>query len=146
MTRRPLVLILILLTATAGCAGSGSRSDPFARAGRGPGGERLSLEVINRSYSEATIYALGTVGRDRLGLVPSTTTRDYSIDWSGGAQELRAEIDLVGGNRFVTAPITAYPGDRITLVVERQLRNSYLRRGGAPNPPSPASPRIPGPG
>lgn len=132
MARWSLVLVLTLLTTAAACSGGRTRGDPFTRAAQGGGAESLAIEVINRSYSEVTIYALGTVGRNRLGLVPSTTTRRYSIDWRGGAQELRAEIDVVGGAQYTTPPITAYAGDRITLVVERQLRNSYLRRGGGP--------------
>lgn len=109
------------------CSTLTPRGDPFDRASQGEAGRQLHIEVVNRSYSDATVYAISRTRRVRLGMAPSIANRTYSIDWSGGADELRAEIDVLAGGEFTTRAITASPGESVTLVIEDPLRNSYLR-------------------
>lgn len=129
MSRLLVVLALTSLVSGSVLACSAMRpgGDPFARATGGEDAERLSIQVVNRSYYDATVHARSLTRRVRLGITPSTTTRTFPIDWEEGPQELRAEIDRLAGGRFVTAPIMAHSGERVTLIIEPRLEDSYLR-------------------
>lgn len=127
MRRTLLILTAFALVAT-GCSSGRSSRDPFAGgAGGGAADARLMVQVVNRNFNDATVWAVSGARRDRLGITPSNSNASYTVNWSG-VRELRAEIDLVGGGRFTTPPITASSGDRVTLIIESRLTSSYLRR------------------
>lgn len=91
------------------------------------GNERIRIEVINRNFSDATLWAISTGGRQRLGIVTGKTDATFTLDWDF-SQPLQIEIDLLAGERCVTAPLQVDPGDVLELQIDVELRRSAFCR------------------
>lgn len=132
VSRRLLVCAAVLGTAVAlACGTTGRRGDPFAGSGSGPAGGSdepgLVVNVQNRNFADATVHILSGGRRTRVGTTPSNSNRSFSIEWPGGPRQVQAEIDLFGGGNYTTAAVPSAPGDRITVVIQPQLTQSYIR-------------------
>jgi hypothetical protein len=69
---------------------------------------------------DATLHARWLGGRQRLGVVTGITTANYQLEWDQ-PQELQLEIDMLAGDKCLTPPIMANPGDVISVEIEIQL-------------------------
>lgn len=122
----PSLALAGVLLAAACASGARPTRDPFAgpsSEARAPG---LQVRVINRNFYDARIHAVVGARRIRLGVVSGNSEEVYPLNWQV-TDQLSMEIDLVGGARFITPPITASPDERVTLTVESRLENSRLR-------------------
>ena len=108
------MLCVVLIGAGFGCA---STRSPFVAQGDA----RINIEVINRGFQDATLYAIHAGLRNRLGTVTGTRTANYMLPWSY-AEQLQIEIRLLAGPRCTTREIWADPGDIIFLEIQSGLR------------------------
>ena len=115
------VLMLMVVT---GCA-AGTRPDPMA--GRGGGASTIQLRVTTLGFNDATLTALTTGSRSRLGVVSGKANQTFNIPWSG-LQELRVQISVLAGGDYTTPSVTVNPGERVELLIQENLRSSQLRR------------------
>lgn len=118
---RVAVLLAVLV---AGC--TTTRSDPMA--GRvGSGGGSIQLRVTNLGFNDATLTAITTGTRTRLGVVPGKANQNFTIPWET-LQELRVQISVLAGGNHTTSTVTVNPGERVELLIQENLRSSQLRR------------------
>lgn len=103
-----LVAVLLL----AGCAVP--RGTPSMQ------GERTTIRVENRSWSEMVIYAVRSSQRVRLGSVPGVSTRTFTIPDSmvGAGTPLRFQADPIGSDRApVSHEVHVREGDQVQMYV-----------------------------
>lgn len=119
------VILLLALGGAGGC--TTTRSDPMAgRMGPGGGGS-IQLRVTNLGFNDATLTAITTGNRTRLGVVPGKANQNFTIPWEA-LQELRVQISVLAGGDFTTPTVTVNPGERVELLIQENLRSSQLRR------------------
>jgi hypothetical protein len=125
MRIRRLVSVLGLVLLVTGCGALSGRStwDPFASTQD----RQISIRVENPTTADVTVSALSPGRRVQLGTVASRSTQQYRITWSS-TQDIRFQIDPVGGRRHTTAPTGVSPGDRVELWVQQPLERSFVRR------------------
>jgi hypothetical protein len=116
LLRTTLLLGLLLLPA-AGCASSG---DPFADPNRPA--DAVEIEVVNRNFNQATIWALGSRGRRRLGIVPGKGTETFFLDWPVSGL-LQLETQILSQGTCLTEQLETDPGDLLYLEVPLEPRN-----------------------
>ena len=107
--------LLLLLLVMGGCGSRGRTipgSDPFQPAGSVAA--EIRIRVRNSNFYDATLTAVGDMGRRRLGTVGGNQTATFTTPWSftGG---LRVQIDLLAGPTCTTEMITVSPGDQVTI-------------------------------
>lgn len=125
---RPLRSASPLLALTLGigaCFGGWGVDNPFLEEDAGP--RTLGLRVENRSFNDATLHALSVGTRIRVGRVGGKQTQSFTIPWDS-RNELRVEIDLLAGGEHTTNAVTAGPGEEVHLVIQANLRRSFIRR------------------
>ena len=110
------IAALGIVVAGFGCAGGRDRSPFIAQEDA-----RINIEVINHGFQDATLHAIWSGRRVRLGTVTGTGTANFMLPWDRSL-ELRIEIDLLAGGECTTRPIWADPGDIILLEVQTYLR------------------------
>lgn len=108
------VTVLLLATLAGACSSSG-RPTVSSVAGEG---DQVQVTVQNQRFNDATIYALWSGSRVRLGLVTGNTTQTFETDWGG--PELRFEVDLVGGGDFTSDALGVDRGDHVELQIPPQ--------------------------
>jgi hypothetical protein len=118
MTSAPIArawLFLPLLLVVAGCGSTGRQvagADPFAQGA--DAAAEIRIRVRNSNFYDATLTALGDMGRRRLGTVGGNQTATFTTPWTfTGA--LRLQIDLLAGPTCTTEAITVSPGDQVTI-------------------------------
>lgn len=122
----PVLTALLVVASVWGCA-TGTREDnPFAGAGQG-GASSIRVVVENLNFNDATLHALSSGRRYRMGTVSGRSNAAFEVPWPNQG-DLRIEIDLLAGAEYTTRAIFAGPGDRLELVVERRVERSYLQR------------------
>lgn len=110
---RTAVVAAVLAGGSVGCASS---NDP----GPFQGDPTINIEVVNRNYMDATLFAQWLGGRRRLGIVTGARTAVYELEWEQ-PQELQLEIDMLAGDKCLTPPIMVNPGDIITVEIDMEL-------------------------
>jgi hypothetical protein len=125
MRIRRLVSVLGLVLLVTGCGALSGRSswDPFASTQD----RQISIRVENPTTADVTVFALSPGRRVELGIVGSRSTQQYRIAWSS-TQDIRFQIDPLGGRRHTTPPTGVSPGDRVELWVQQPLERSFVRR------------------
>ena len=109
------VLCMVLAGASFGCVPS--RRSPFVD----PDEARIRIQVINRAFQDATLHAIWSGGRRRLGIVIGNTTANYVLPWERSVL-LRFGIDLLAGSECTTREVWANPGDILVLEIQSGLR------------------------
>lgn len=112
------VLSLAVLLAT-GCAATTAGS-PFEASAEGD--RTIRIEVRNFNFADATLYARRGSERIRMGVVTGKTDRTFDIPWTISFP-LSVEINLLAGERCVTRPRSAEPGESILIQIPIDLRN-----------------------
>jgi hypothetical protein len=111
LTRRALTLVATL--SLAGCA-SGRPGASYA----GAVGTPARVEIHNRNFSDATVWAVYPAERLRLGTVTGMTESSFTLSRSTIPQPVYMEIDLVGGPRCVSETLTVDQGDVLYLEIQ----------------------------
>ena len=114
------------MAGAAACAAPSSSGNPF-EGGAAGSASALRIEVRNLHFNDATLHAVSSGSRYRLGTVSGKSDATYEVPWQG-QQSVRIEIDLLAGDRFTTRPVSVTPGDRVELYIQPELRRSYLQR------------------
>ena len=89
----------------------------------------VAIVVDNHYWSDVNVYLLYGGVKQRLGMVPSVSTRAFFVPWrqlgSGGAVRLRA--DPIGGKRgLVSETVLVQPGQQIHWTLESRLESSSV--------------------
>ena len=108
------MLGIVLSGAGLGC--SNFSRTPFVDQGDA----RINIEVVNLNFQDATLYALWTGQRRRLGIVTIGKDGRFMLPWPT-SNELRIEIDLLAGINCTTESILAQPGDVIVVQIRSQM-------------------------
>ncbi len=118
------VLAVVLAGASLGCAAR--TESPFGSGAA----ERLDIEVLNRNFLDATLYAVWPGKRIRLGSVSGTRSASFRLPWDG-TELLQIEINQLAGPSCITEQIMAVPGEVIFIEIPSQLqvgRDCFPRR------------------
>lgn len=106
-------IVLALATATLSTACTSART-PFADGA--DRGQTIEIEVRNRNFEQATLYAVRLGERSRLGIVEGKQDRSFRLQWRTQAS-LQIEVVLQGGDRCLTRAIPVDPGDSVVMDV-----------------------------
>jgi len=119
------LLLLPLILLPAGCS-HGGRSVDTSFTGQ-PGDRSIRIFVTNRNFMDATIWAVHTGARRKLGVVTGKTEATFSMPWDLSTQ-LWLEVDMLAGGRCTTEALPVDPGDDLELVIDLDMNGSPLCR------------------
>ncbi len=116
-------LLAVGFQACAGSAGpklapSAEHDDPYT----------VTVQVENRNFYDANVYAFRSGYRLRLGRVVGKTSETFTFRWMQA--ELRMLIDFIGGGQTVSEKTMVHPGlsDNLRLIIDaRHDRIATLR-------------------
>lgn len=123
--RRTLLPALTVLAVLAGAACSLGRGPSGATFGRESPGDSIRIHVTNLNFMDATLWALTTGTREKLGVVTGKRNAVYTVPWRGYT-DLSLEIDILSGPRCVTESLPVGPGEDIELIIDVEMLNSPL--------------------
>lgn len=103
------LVLLIVLTA---CASSREGVNVMRTAG---GGQNVQLTVENNDFRDASIYASWNGMRERVGMVTGKTRETFEMRWR--SEQVRLEVDFIGGGGFWSDVIEVYEGDHLNFVI-----------------------------
>ena len=99
------------------CAGGSGTGVPTSSV-RPMEKEKVSVEVQNQNFYQATVYAYRAGNRARLGVVESQSTRSFEFMWITG--DLRFLIDFFANGCILTESVAVNRGDDVLLILEPQ--------------------------
>ena len=99
------------------CAGGSGTGVPTSSV-RPMEKEKVSVEVQNQNFYQATVYAYRLGSRTRLGIVESQGTRSFDFVWTTG--DLRFLVDFLANGCVLTQPMAVDRGDDLLLILEPQ--------------------------
>ena len=117
MTVKILGLVFLVFAAFA-CAGGSGTGAPASSPRLADEKEKVSVEVQNQNFYQATVYAYRAGNRARLGVVESQGTRSFEFVWITG--DLRFLIDFFANGCVLTDPLAVDRGDDLLLILEPQ--------------------------
>ena len=120
---RMAVLFMVLTGAGFGCVST--QRSPFVD----PSETTIHIEIDNRGWEDATVHAIWSGGRRRLGTVTGTMRADYTLALDRSVL-MHFEIDLLNGPECITQQIFADPGDIILLQIDRRFLGGADCLGG----------------
>ena len=116
------MLYASMLSTVAAC---GSATRRTGDRGMDPQRE-VAVSVKNENFYDATVYACWGRLEDRLGVVNSNATRDFTSRWA--SRDLRLLVDFTGGGRFLSELLSVEPGDQLQFII---TINMHRGRGNA---------------
>lgn len=116
-------VVLGVSIAVAACGLPGRGADPFADAGE----RSVLVRVQNMNLDDMTVTAVAAGRRHELGMINGRSTRHFTVPWST-YDEVRFHIDPATGRRFTTRGVTLGPGESVELVIQHNVRQSFVRR------------------
>jgi hypothetical protein len=111
---------LAVLFLLAGCAGGGSQDNPFSGSAER---KEIKLSITNLDFNQATVYAITSGSRQRVGRVMGKKEEEFIIPMYS-TSDFYLEIDILAGPRCRTERVTVQPGDHLELTI--QTSNPYL--------------------
>jgi hypothetical protein len=129
MKLRPAYFPLLLLSALlpGGCSHQGpSTGNAFST---NAGAESIRVYVTNLNFMDATVWAVSSASRRRLGTVTGKREAVYTVPWDFST-DLWLEIDMLAGGRCRTESLPVDPGDDIEVIIDVNMNGSPLCRGG----------------
>ena len=117
MTVKILGLVFLVFAAFA-CAGGSGTGAPASSPRLADEKEKVSVEVQNQNFYQATVYAYRLGSRTRLGIVESQGTRSFDFVWTTG--DLRFLVDFLANGCVLTQPMAVDRGDDLLLILEPQ--------------------------
>jgi hypothetical protein len=127
VTHLSLFLVLVL----AGCSHAGSSSRTAFSSD--PGAASIRVHVTNRNFMDATIWAVSTGTRQKLGIVTGKREAVFTLPWDFST-DLWLEIDMLAGGRCTTESLPVDPGDDLEVIIDVDMNGSPLCRGGGEGP------------
>ena len=112
-------LALILLAALSSAACSTART-PFSDGQTG--GQTIRVEVRNLNFDPATVWAVRSGERIRLGIVEGKLDRTFRVPWPNPSS-LQIEVALQGGGRCITRAVPVNPGETMVMDVASDLQS-----------------------
>ena len=104
-------IAVLLVSATAsGCLGRSG--NPFTGSGKA----EIRVEVDNRSFNQATVWVLSSMGQRRLGIVEGKGVKTFTLAWPR-SDDMRVRIRVLGGRDFTTGYQLVVPGDHVEIQV-----------------------------
>ncbi len=79
----------------------------------------ICLEVQNDNFHDATVYAVRSGLRQRLGYVVGFHKGTFKFRWPPG--DLRVEIDLLAAGHYYTQVMDVSEGDELQLTIQPNL-------------------------
>lgn len=128
MNKRLRTLTFLLSTALvlAACGQKGRLvGDPFQGD---PRDETIRIHVTNLNFMDATLWAVTTGERKKLGILTGKRQEVYTIPWDFST-DLRIEIDLLASGKCLTDALPVSPGEDIELIIDLEFTNSPNCRG-----------------
>lgn len=103
-----------------GCS-TGRTLNPFDRS-EPTGGieERIRIEVQNLNFNDATVWALRSSQRIRVGRVTGKTDQTFRIDWNVAAP-ISFQVDVVGSRTCRTGAVAVEANSRVWLSIPSDL-------------------------
>lgn len=95
----------------------------------GAGSRPIRVDVLNRNFNDASVWAVSRAERIRLGTVTGKSDGSFRLAWRG-TEPVHMEIDLVGGERCVTDVLTVDEGDVLYLEIQPELASMKECRNG----------------
>ena len=124
MNRRRLFLSLPILAGALVFAACSTGPGPSRSSFQGSAqGDSIRIFVTNLNFMDATIWAVSTGTRERLGVVTGKRNAEFAIPWEG-FMDLHLEIDILSGPRCVTESLPVDPGDDLELIINVEFVNS----------------------
>jgi hypothetical protein len=89
----------------------------------------LTVEVENRNFADANIYAIDGGLRVRLGRVSGKTTQTFTLEWH--RFQIQMYIDFTGGGRTLSEIQGVSPGrvENLRLVIDVDMTRLATLRG-----------------
>ncbi len=113
------VLVLAALAlATSACLPLGERDEVWGVGGANS--DTFTLQVENRNYNSARLFAHWDGERRRMGTVGGNQTETFTLDWR--TRDFRVEVDFLAGGGFISSPITVNRGDNLVFRIPPQAR------------------------
>ena len=109
------LLYVVIALFTVGC---GHATQRIGEQGPDPNRE-VSVTIKNENFYDATVYTCRGTQRDRLGVITSNTTRDFTFRWV--TSDLRFLIDFTGGGRYLSQAMQVETGDELQFVITLNL-------------------------
>jgi hypothetical protein len=98
----------------AACAsGTGRLGRPFDNRTVEP----ARIDIINHNFNDATVWAVSVGEQVRLGTVTGKTTSQFQLPARLLLHPVFMRIDLIGGTRCETDPLTVDNGDLLQLEI-----------------------------
>lgn len=135
MKSRLAIASLALVLPTAVLVTCSHQGPSAGRAfGSDPGSDAIRIYVTNRNFMDATIWAVTTGTRRKLGTITGKRDEVFTVPWDFST-DLWLEIDMLAGGRCTTDRLPVDPGDEIEVIIDLDMNGSPLcRRGRAPSP------------
>jgi uncharacterized protein with von Willebrand factor type A (vWA) domain len=118
-----MVLLLFVLSGCGFLRGGLTANDPF----RSQSERQLIVRVENTGIEDVSIQAVGPGRRVNMGRVQGRSIRQFSIPWAS-VQDVRFQIEPLGGRRYTTQAVMVGPGEFVQLVVTQPVDRSFVRR------------------
>jgi hypothetical protein len=116
-----------LIVATATVPAVGACSHPNELAGELAPATTIDLHVKNENFLDMNVYAVKDGQSTRLGTVTGNGSRNFVLDASLAALDLRIVATPIGGNgRASSGVIAVSPGRTIEFTIGSMLRNSTV--------------------
>ena len=117
---RALLVSPFLLSAAAGCGRTASETPSSPEPRIVPVGDyRVTVEVENQNFYQATIYAYRPGSRLRLGIVGTSEKETFAFSWPTG--DLRFLVDFLAVGCLLTPqPLAVTEGDELILILQPQ--------------------------
>ncbi len=116
-SRFALLALALLLGGCASTPGTGQASvDPFSDGGAVS--DEVMLTVQNNDFRDATIYAIWSGLKRRVGTVTGKTSETFRMDWR--SEEVQLEIDYLGGGGYLSERVPVTQGDHLNFVIMGQ--------------------------
>lgn len=112
-------LLALLLLAAAGTACTSART-PFSDGANL--GQTIEVEVRNQNFNSASLWAVRSGERIRIGIVEGKQDRTFRIPWRSPSP-LQIEVALQSGERCMTRAIPVDPGASLTMRVASDFEN-----------------------
>jgi len=119
---------LVACVAAAACGVSTNVRNPFDGSLEQAREDRLRIQVQNMNFNDATVYAVSSGQRTRLGNVTGKTDSSFRLEWNY-ANPISFQIDIVGGGNCRTQPIPVDAGARIWVQIPNEVGMSQCRSG-----------------
>ena len=121
------MLLAYVLVACTACGGGRARN-PFDPSSTEGTADRIRVEVDNLNFNDATIWAMRSGQRIRVGRVTGKTEQNFTIEWNM-AVPISFQVDVVSGRTCGTQQIPVDSNSRVWVTIPSSLGLTPCRAG-----------------